>query len=147
MAKLGVEAFREACQGKFGRDIGQEVGHCDLATDRSDIHDGSRSLLNKLWQDGVYALKSGEEVDFHCIPVRLEGLILGRTYSNDASVADQNVEAAKPVQGGVDEVRYMGRVSEIAGEEQDIIDVADRALCKQVVQAAFELISARGNQN
>lgn len=104
MAKLGVEAFREACQGKFGRDIGQEVGHRDLATDRSDIDDGSRSLLNKRWQDSVYALKSGEEVDFHCIPVRLEGLILGRTYSNDASVVDQNVEAAEPVQGGVDEV-------------------------------------------
>ena len=40
VAEFGVEAFGEADEGELAGDVGQQVGHGDLAADGGDVDDG-----------------------------------------------------------------------------------------------------------
>src|SRR5260370_225973 len=69
VTEFGVETFGEADEGEFAGDVGEHVGHGELAADAGDVDDGGVAVdgvaAEQVGERGVSGVEGGEEVGGH----------------------------------------------------------------------------------
>ena len=151
VAEFGVEAFGEADEGELAGDVGEQMGHGELASDAGDVDDGRVAVdgvaAEQVRERRVDGVKGGEEVRGHGALVGGEGLVFHRAYFDDAGVVDEDVDAAEVADGVVDEHGGLGGVGEVGGDEEDVVGGLDGSAIEEGAAGADELFDIAGGQD
>jgi hypothetical protein len=96
---------------------------------------------------GVGGVERGEEVGGHGAAIGGEGLVFDWADFDDSGVVDEDVDAAKVVDGTLDERGGLGGVGEVAGDEEDILGGVDGFAFEEGLAGAFELCLIAGGED
>ena len=139
VAQFGVEALGEADEGEFAGDVGEHVGHGELAANAGDVDDGGVAVagrvLEQVRERGVGGVERGEEVGGHGAAIGVEGLVFDGADFDDAGVVDEDVDAAEVGDGVVDERGGLGGVGEVGGDEEEVFGAGGGVAARRVWRA------------
>ena len=151
VAEFGVEAFGEADEGELAGDVGEHVGHGELAAYAGDVDDGGVAVdgvaAEKMGERGVGGVERGVEVRGHGAAVGGEGLVFDGADFNDAGVVDEDVDAAEVADGVVDEHRGLGGVGEVGRDEEDVVGGLDGFAIEESVASADEFFDIASGED
>jgi len=151
VAEFGVEALGEADESELAGDVGEQVGHGELAADAGDVDDGGVAeagfAAEQVRQRGVGGVEGGEEVGGHGAAVGGDGLVFDGADLDDAGIVDEDVDAAEVADGVFDEESGLGGVGEVGGDEEDVVGGLNGLMGEEGVAGAGELVEIAGGEN
>ena len=152
VAELGMEAFGEADESELAGDVGEQVGHGELAADAGDVDDGGVAraaglAAEQVGESGVGGVEGGEEVGGHGAAVGGEGLVFDGADLDDAGVVDEDVDAAEVADSVVDQHGGLDGVGEIGGNEKNVVGGLDGAAVEEGVACGDELVKIAGGED
>lgn len=117
---FGTERVAEGAEGEFAGAVNRVARRGNDAEDAGDVDDLAGALLAHYREDGLDAAEGPEEIDFHDGPgVGGFGFFDGRTHA-EAGVVDEDVDATKFFEGGLDEPGDVGVVGDIGDDREQV---------------------------
>jgi len=151
VAEFGVKALREAEESEFAGDVGEHVGHGELAADAGDVDDGGVALagfaVKQMRERGVGGVECGKEVGGHGSTVGVEGLVFDGADFDDAGVVDENVDVAEVADGVIDEHGGLVGVGEVGRDEEDVVGGLDGVAFEQGFAGLGEFFDVAGGED